>query len=203
MDRVNSEIISPSVCTICHQSFPNVTQLERHTRRKHPKTKYLKCKICKKVFSQNSDLKEHVYSHMDVKKFICFVCEEKFIDRESMLNHIIIVHKCGEYYTCNICRKSFSYDQINDGIHCIHIPSDLMYYSVSNPLKALKIFTIGEPVAVCVFCGKQFTVLKAFERHMESAHGFKVPCECDDCNKSFTNLLCFSAHMASHFKNNN
>ena len=150
-------------CKLCGRNYRYASKLEKHMNSVHSMSaldnisefysnkKLLKCKQCLEEFSTKKILATHIFkAHFRI--ILCIICKEKF-DSDDELK----IHK-KRHTTCDVCgvdQKWMNRLKRHKKTPNIHNKADSRAYT-------------------CDQCGKQCTLKRDVERHMESMHSGKV-----------------------------
>ncbi|XP_023314530.1 zinc finger protein 888-like [Trichogramma pretiosum] len=138
-------------CEICHKSFGQKSNLQRHINAIHNRNKPFECDICHKSFGLKHHLKYHINGvHNRSKPFECEVCHKSFGCKSNRNKHINAVHNHDKPFECDICHKSFN-----------------RKYDLKNHVKA--IHDRSKPFQ-CEFCRKSFGYQSILKRHINAVH---------------------------------
>ena len=143
-------------CKLCHKEYSNTTHLRNHILKKHLKKTNFHCERCKKYFTDKSTFKDHMRKHdPNAKRYTCTHegCGKEFFSKSKLEAHM--PKHSGERFWCAYCNdKSFVY---KSGVqeHERKCPD--------NPNR------VDRPT--CRLCGKDFSVRRSLQRHMDKQHG--------------------------------
>ena len=175
------------LCTeiICLDSCSSMTNLKRHLHSKHDKLIYgLACYESTKCTQKTFHTAEEVIQHMTGEK-----------------------HK---FQKCEVedCNKLFSHKKNKDSHEESHGPRQYCEKCMKNVLVTrfqthVKSCSKVEEV-VCDPCGKKFTNMSNWLKHMKLKHSNDPDkLYCDPCEKYFTKEACFLKHMSTKHEDAN
>ena len=99
-------------CQICHRTFNDKRNLNRHFNTRHLKLKPYRCEHCGKSYGQSQDLNRHKKAvHLKQKSYGCIICKKKFAYQNDLARHIRNVHQKVKNLSCTFCDKRFTRSQ--------------------------------------------------------------------------------------------
>ena len=82
----------PEKCEHCSKCFRTASDLWKHKKSKHSKTKEYKCSICCKAFALRTALNKHQTVHTGERNYECKYCHKKYSSSNVRSDHIKHVH---------------------------------------------------------------------------------------------------------------
>ena len=168
-------------CNICHKSFTQSYNLNRHMKNVHRQEKTFSCDICHSSFSQKSNLSHHLRRvHEGEKPFSCDICPRSFFQKSKLSQHVKSVHEGEKPFSCDICHHSFS--------------------QKSNLSQHVKAVNEREKPFSCDICHESFIHKSKLSQHVKSVHEAAKPFSCDVCPSSFSTKGNLSQHVKAVHK---
>ncbi|XP_019379465.1 PREDICTED: zinc finger and BTB domain-containing protein 11, partial [Gavialis gangeticus] len=176
---------SKYLCSICGNSFHRASGLSKHIKKHQPKPEVrgYQCTQCDKSFYEARDLRQHMNKHLDVKPFQCQFCGKCYSWKKDWYSHVKS-HSVTDPYRCNICGKEF-YEKA------------LYRRHVKKATHGKKGRAKQNLERVCEHCGRKFTQLREFRRHMNNHEGVK-PFECLTCGVAWADARSLKRHVRTH-----
>ncbi|KAM5335032.1 zinc finger and BTB domain-containing protein 11 isoform 2-T2 [Glossophaga mutica] len=146
-------------CSVCGKSFHRGSGLSKHLKKHQPKPEVrgYHCTQCEKSFFEARDLRQHMNKHLGVKPFQCQFCDKCYSWKKDWYSHVKS-HSVTEPYRCNICGKEF-YEKA------------LFRRHVKKATHGKKGRAKQNLERVCERCGRKFTQLREYRRHMNNHEG--------------------------------
>ncbi|XP_053774268.1 zinc finger and BTB domain-containing protein 11 isoform X2 [Desmodus rotundus] len=143
-------------CSVCGKSFHRGSGLSKHLKKHQPKPEVrgYHCTQCEKSFFEARDLRQHMNKHLGVKPFQCQFCDKCYSWKKDWYSHVKS-HSVTEPYRCNICGKEF-YEKA------------LFRRHVKKATHGKKGRAKQNLERVCERCGRKFTQLREYRRHMNN-----------------------------------
>ena len=79
-------------CPQCLRTFGRICSLNEHVKRIHEKLHRYLCEMCGRVFSARSHYDDHVAMHAGVNRNVCFVCLKEFTLKRNLKAHMLHFH---------------------------------------------------------------------------------------------------------------
>lgn len=176
---------SKYLCSVCGKSFHRGSGLSKHLKKHQPKPEVrgYHCTQCEKSFFEARDLRQHMNKHLGVKPFQCQFCDKCYSWKKDWYSHVKS-HSVTEPYRCNICGKEF-YEKA------------LFRRHVKKATHGKKGRAKQNLERVCERCGRKFTQLREYRRHMNNHEGVK-PFECLTCGVSWADARSLKRHVRTH-----
>uniref|UniRef100_G1NNI2 Zinc finger and BTB domain containing 11 n=1 Tax=Meleagris gallopavo TaxID=9103 RepID=G1NNI2_MELGA len=176
---------SKHLCTICGKSFHRASGLSKHIKKHQPKPEVrgYQCTQCEKSFYEARDLRQHMNKHLDVKPFQCQFCGKCYSWKKDWYSHVKS-HSVTDPYRCNVCGKEF-YEKA------------LYRRHVKKATHGKKGRAKQNLERVCEHCGRKFTLLREYRRHMNNHQGVK-PFECLTCGVAWADARSLKRHVRTH-----
>uniref|UniRef100_A0A8C5K1F3 Zinc finger and BTB domain containing 11 n=1 Tax=Jaculus jaculus TaxID=51337 RepID=A0A8C5K1F3_JACJA len=168
-------------CGECGVGFQRRYAYIMHTL-KHERARDYKCP-CEKSFFEARDLRQHMNKHLGVKPFQCQFCDKCYSWKKDWYSHVKS-HSVTEPYRCNICGKEF-YEKA------------LFRRHVKKATHGKKGRAKQNLERVCEQCGRKFTQLREYRRHMNNHEGVK-PFECLTCGVAWADARSLKRHVRTH-----
>ncbi|XP_012683481.2 zinc finger protein 91-like [Clupea harengus] len=226
IEQPDSVTPDPRLCPVCGLVLARSSDMERHMR-SHSVEKPYECLHCSKTYRYPYNLKKHVdtrhkglgspenesaenpndgsndqtavkvgpdltLSPGDVHSKVCPTCGKTFTRATDMRRH----QKChsGHRFECSQCGKGFRY------------PFDLKQHkqnSCTEPSTQPQGVISAKRPLVCGTCGKKFSFLTHFERHMRAHRQANKPTKrwhkCAKCEEIFRTLYDLGKHQRCHW----
>ncbi|XP_045602873.1 zinc finger protein interacting with ribonucleoprotein K isoform X2 [Procambarus clarkii] len=165
------------MCPQCPRTFPKITSMNNHQRRKHQDS-LQECPKCKKLYPAHYLWTRHMLVHTNSRPFSCDECEKKFKSKAELFIHKKTHRPSEERYThcCEVCGKRFT--------------------QKANLESHLRLHTGHRPFS-CEFCGKCFSQRGNMEEHRRIHTGEK-PFICDMCGISYSRQGQLAMHRRKH-----
>ncbi|KAJ8050668.1 hypothetical protein HOLleu_03959 [Holothuria leucospilota] len=162
-------------CDICGKAFMKGDHLKTH-RQRHSEERPFKCSVCGKGFHTKSGLRAHNAAvHSEIRRFKCQICDVAFKQKGALKTHEKTIHERAGVVMCSVCHRTFSSQEEVDRHKRIHL---------------------AHPRQGCVYCGKQFTLIRSLLGHERSCPSKSFHCEiCDFSTKLKYTLI---VHMRHH-----
>ncbi|KAK1343806.1 hypothetical protein QTO34_014359 [Cnephaeus nilssonii] len=172
-------------CSVCGKSFHRGSGLSKHQKKHQPKPEVrgYHCTQCEKSFFEARDLRQHMNKHLGVKPFQCQYCDKCYSWKKDWYSHVKS-HSVTEPYRCNICGKEF-YEKA------------LFRRHVKKATHGKKGRAKQNLERVCERCGRKFTQLREYRRHMNNHEGVK-PFECLTCGVAWADARSLKRHVRTH-----
>ncbi|XP_042532594.1 zinc finger and BTB domain-containing protein 11 [Dipodomys spectabilis] len=172
-------------CSVCGKSFHRGSGLSKHLKKHQPKPEVrgYHCTQCEKSFFEARDLRQHMNKHLGVKPFQCQFCDKCYSWKKDWYSHVKS-HSVTEPYRCNICGKEF-YEKA------------LFRRHVKKATHGKKGRAKQNLERVCEQCGRKFTQLREYRRHMNNHEGVK-PFECLTCGVAWADARSLKRHVRTH-----
>ncbi|XP_066204152.1 zinc finger and BTB domain-containing protein 11 [Saccopteryx leptura] len=172
-------------CSVCGKSFHRGSGLSKHLKKHQPKPEVrgYHCTQCEKSFFEARDLRQHMNKHLGVKPFQCQFCDKCYSWKKDWYSHVKS-HSVTEPYRCNICGKEF-YEKA------------LFRRHVKKATHGKKGRAKQNLERVCERCGRRFTQLREYRRHMNNHEGVK-PFECLTCGVAWADARSLKRHVRTH-----
>ncbi|XP_016055170.1 PREDICTED: zinc finger and BTB domain-containing protein 11 [Miniopterus natalensis] len=172
-------------CSVCGKSFHRGSGLSKHLKKHQPKPEVrgYHCTQCEKSFFEARDLRQHMNKHLGVKPFQCQYCDKCYSWKKDWYSHVKS-HSVTEPYRCNICGKEF-YEKA------------LFRRHVKKATHGKKGRAKQNLERVCERCGRKFTQLREYRRHMNNHEGVK-PFECLTCGVAWADARSLKRHVRTH-----
>ncbi|XP_012668185.1 zinc finger and BTB domain-containing protein 11 [Otolemur garnettii] len=172
-------------CSVCGKSFHRGSGLSKHFKKHQPKPEVrgYHCTQCEKSFFEARDLRQHMNKHLGVKPFQCQFCDKCYSWKKDWYSHVKS-HSVTEPYRCNICGKEF-YEKA------------LFRRHVKKATHGKKGRAKQNLERVCEQCGRKFTQLREYRRHMNNHEGVK-PFECLTCGVAWADARSLKRHVRTH-----
>uniref|UniRef100_A0A667IKA1 Zinc finger and BTB domain-containing protein 11 n=1 Tax=Lynx canadensis TaxID=61383 RepID=A0A667IKA1_LYNCA len=176
---------SKYLCSVCGKSFHRGSGLSKHLKKHQPKPEVrgYHCTQCEKSFFEARDLRQHMNKHLGVKPFQCQFCDKCYSWKKDWYSHVKS-HSVTEPYRCNICGKEF-YEKA------------LFRRHVKKATHGKKGRAKQNLERVCEQCGRKFTQLREYRRHMNNHEGVK-PFECLTCGVAWADARSLKRHVRTH-----
>ncbi|KAB1283497.1 Zinc finger and BTB domain-containing protein 11 [Camelus dromedarius] len=176
---------SKYLCAVCGKSFHRGSGLSKHLKKHQPKPEVrgYHCTQCEKSFFEARDLRQHMNKHLGVKPFQCQFCDKCYSWKKDWYSHVKS-HSVTEPYRCNICGKEF-YEKA------------LFRRHVKKATHGKKGRAKQNLERVCEQCGRKFTQLREYRRHMNN-HGGVKPFECLTCGVAWADARSLKRHVRTH-----
>ncbi|KAF0042599.1 hypothetical protein F2P81_006131 [Scophthalmus maximus] len=198
MHRALHDVTKQFQCEFCKKSFVSKRSMEEHTSLHTGESKYL-CNTCGATFHRASALSKHMKKHQprpDVRPFACSHCDKRFYEAKDLQQHMN-KHMGLKPFQCQVCGKCYSWKK--DWYS--HVKS----HSVAEPYKRhVKKATHGKKGRVkqnlereCEQCGRKFTQLREYRRHINNHQGVK-PFECLTCGVAWADARSLKRHVRTH-----
>nr|XP_015212650.1 PREDICTED: zinc finger protein 236 isoform X2 [Lepisosteus oculatus] len=211
-------------CSVCSQSFPKESQLQRHLRDHEVNDKPHRCDqcsmsfnvefnltlhksthaaldptcpMCQKKFSRVASLKSHIMLHEKEENLICSECGDEFILQSQLSMHLEDHRKeltGNKVYSCKLCNKEF---KISSQLK-EHMKSHYKMRPIIGTSRNYKrnIDRSGFTNR-CQHCGKTFKKPSQLVRHIR-IHTGERPYKCTHCGKAFNQKVVLQTHMVRH-----
>lgn len=165
------------MCPQCPRTFPKISSMNNHQRRKHQNS-LQGCPKCKKLYPAHYLWTRHMLVHTNTRPFSCDECDKKFKSKAELFIHKKTHRPSEERYThcCEICGKRFT--------------------QKANLESHLRLHTGNRPFS-CEFCGKCFSQRGNMEEHRRIHTGEK-PFACDVCGVSYSRQGQLAMHRRKH-----
>ncbi|CAK6441582.1 unnamed protein product [Pipistrellus nathusii] len=172
-------------CSVCGKSFHRGSGLSKHLKKHQPKPEVrgYHCTQCEKSFFEARDLRQHMNKHLGVKPFQCQYCDKCYSWKKDWYSHVKS-HSVTDPYRCNICGKEF-YEKA------------LFRRHVKKATHGKKGRAKQNLERVCERCGRKFTQLREYRRHMNNHEGVK-PFECLTCGVAWADARSLKRHVRTH-----
>ncbi|KAM5153687.1 zinc finger and BTB domain-containing protein 11 [Callospermophilus lateralis] len=172
-------------CSVCGKSFHRGSGLSKHLKKHQPKPEVrgYHCTQCEKSFFEARDLRQHMNKHLGVKPFQCQFCDKCYSWKKDWYSHVKS-HSVTEPYRCNICGKEF-YEKA------------LFRRHVKKATHGKKGRAKQNLERICEQCGRKFTQLREYRRHMNNHEGVK-PFECLTCGVAWADARSLKRHVRTH-----
>ncbi|XP_029434657.1 zinc finger and BTB domain-containing protein 11 [Rhinatrema bivittatum] len=176
---------SKYLCSICGSSFHRASGLSKHLKKHRPKPEVrgYQCSQCEKSFYEARDLRQHMNKHLGVKPFQCQYCGKCYSWKKDWYSHVKS-HSVTEPYKCTVCGKEF-------------FEKALFRRHVKKATHGKKGRAKQNLERVCEHCGRKFTQLREYRRHMNNHEGVK-PFECLTCGVSWADARSLKRHVRTH-----
>lgn len=176
---------SKYLCSVCGQSFHRASGLSKHVKKHQPKpdTRRFQCTQCDKCFYEARDLRQHMNKHLGVKPFQCQVCGKCYSWKKDWYSHVKS-HTVKDPYRCIVCGKEF-------------FEKALFRRHVKKATHGKKGRAKQNLQHVCEHCGRKFTQLREYRRHMNNHEGVK-PFECLTCGVAWADARSLKRHVRTH-----
>nr|XP_033797218.1 zinc finger and BTB domain-containing protein 11 isoform X2 [Geotrypetes seraphini] len=176
---------SKYLCSICGSSFHRASGLSKHLKKHKPKPEVrgFQCSQCEKSFYEARDLRQHMNKHLGVKPFQCQYCGKCYSWKKDWYSHVKS-HSVTEPYKCTVCDKEF-------------FEKALFRRHVKKATHGKKGRAKQNLERVCEHCGRKFTQLREYRRHMNNHEGVK-PFECLTCGVSWADARSLKRHVRTH-----
>ncbi|XP_004706434.1 zinc finger and BTB domain-containing protein 11 [Echinops telfairi] len=176
---------SKYLCSVCGKSFHRGSGLSKHLKKHQPKPEVrgYHCTQCEKSFFEARDLRQHMNKHLGVKPFQCQFCDKCYSWKKDWYSHVKS-HSVTEPYRCNICGKEF-YEKA------------LFRRHVKKATHGKKGRAKQNLERICEQCGRKFTQLREYRRHMNNHDGVK-PFECLTCGVAWADARSLKRHVRTH-----
>lgn len=176
---------SKYLCSVCGKSFHRGSGLSKHLKKHQPKPEVrgYHCNQCEKSFFEARDLRQHMNKHLGVKPFQCQFCDKCYSWKKDWYSHVKS-HSVTEPYRCNICGKEF-YEKA------------LFRRHVKKATHGKKGRAKQNLERICEQCGRKFTQLREYRRHMNN-HGGVKPFECLTCGVAWADARSLKRHVRTH-----
>ncbi|XP_062374129.1 zinc finger protein 62 homolog [Sardina pilchardus] len=223
-EQPESESADPRWCPVCGVTLARASDMERHMR-SHSVEKPYECTHCSKMYRYPYNLKKHVdlchkglglpenelaqntdngseitlkvesgpvLSPGDLRSKICPTCGKTFTRATDMRRH----HRCHAVhrFECSKCGKGF------------HYPFDLKKHeqnSCAEPTTQPQAVASAKKPIICGTCGKKFSFLTHFQRHMRAHRQANMPTKrwhkCAKCEEIFRTLYDLGKHSRRHW----
>lgn len=104
--RIAHGIHRPFKCITCGKNYPQQFMLNAHVKKSHtPKT--VPCAQCSFMGVNVTDVERHKRRRHRVPKFTCEICSEDFADKDALIAHTAM-HDFMQYQRCNACGSIFN-----------------------------------------------------------------------------------------------
>ncbi|XP_071629579.1 zinc finger and BTB domain-containing protein 41-like [Temnothorax longispinosus] len=222
--RIAHGILRPFKCVTCDKNYPQQFMLNAHVKKSHtPKT--APCNQCSFMGINVTDVERHRRRrHRAPPKFTCEICSQDFADKDTLIAHTTM-HDFMQYQRCNACgsifndvyslkehnrlyhydpasdEKSFEEPSENESEHKCDVCGRA--YKYKSMLKQHKIRAHGDQSNherrryLCALCGKELKTAKGLEIHNRSHTGEK-PYTCEVCGKCFACETLLRTHKVTH-----
>lgn len=165
------------------------------------------CEQCGKMFSSSGSLKKHGYTHGDqLLPFPCTLCPKRCMTNHKLKVHMMR-HEGVKNHVCPHCglRKTTAYElKVHINYHTREKlwpceKCDLVFSSVGNMTRHVRIVHCGIKKFACSYCDKSFGKLETQKNH-EMTHTGEKPHACELCDRRFIQLVALQTHMRTHAK---
>lgn len=196
-------------CTICHQTFIKLEDLDAHFQTHDYK---YDCGMCSERFRCLYQYSIHTSKHND-QNFTCSACSYWTDNRSNLLLHIHNVHLKNFLYYCGVCGKGFNskWDRLeHEALHnsekkphaCVVCQHKFSYSKnlLSHQIRYHNAMVTGAYLEnQCSVCKKIFGKKATLENHVRINHDLKLkPQMCDKCGKCFPNNHKLGLHYRTH-----
>ena len=187
-------------CQICGKIFTSEAHYKTHIQLGQCKSH--KCNECDKNFMSSGSLRKHRIS-IHGGSYECNQCEKIFMSSDSLWEHRVSIHE-GKRHVCVLCRKCFSLPETlikhNKNIHegtgdwkcdkCNVRP----FWDSSSLKKHIQI-RHSENVMKCQLCGRFFSFLASYKRHMQLGCKTSYKCPIEQCSSTFFQPIKLKTHL--------
>uniref|UniRef100_A0A8C2IF73 Zinc finger and BTB domain containing 11 n=1 Tax=Cyprinus carpio TaxID=7962 RepID=A0A8C2IF73_CYPCA len=176
---------SKYLCTTCGASFHRASGLSKHLKKHQPRpeVRSFHCSHCDKSFFEAKDLQQHMNKHLGLKPFQCQVCGKCYSWKKDWYSHVKS-HTVAEPFRCNVCGKEF-------------FEKALFRRHVKKATHGKKGRVKQNLERECEHCGRKFTQLREYNRHMNNHQGVK-PFECLTCGVAWADARSLKRHVRTH-----
>ncbi|XP_048480112.1 zinc finger protein 184-like isoform X3 [Plutella xylostella] len=172
-------------CNVCEKKYKSKVNFKNHTKAAHSTNDDAAppayCVDCKQHFKNESILKLHLQMSKKhaAPRYECDHCGVKSVNKAGLQYHIDSTHMKIPRYECETCDQKF-----------ITIISLRRHKQNAHGGKKAAV-----KKHVCHVCGKEFTVRKSLEEHLNTHSGLR-PFKCNVCGDTFA----YSAALYTHNK---
>ncbi|CAG9119933.1 unnamed protein product [Plutella xylostella] len=201
-------------CEVCDKTIYSAYSLKQHMKRHQGLAPVYECNVCDKKYKNKSALKTHIKDAHNTKDdaappVYCVECKQHFKNESILKLHLQMSKKhAAPRYECDHCGVK----SVNKAGLQYHIDSTHMkiprYECETCDQKFITIISLrrhkqnahgGKKAAVkkhvCHVCGKEFTIRKSLEEHLNTHSGLR-PYKCNVCGDTFA----YSAALYTHNK---
>ncbi|XP_073842688.1 uncharacterized protein isoform X5 [Musca autumnalis] len=206
LEQLVAKFIPIVNCIACGETYPNLTSLQNHFHRQHPKEKF-QVECCNLKLPVPTRLREHLIVHDDPDAFKCKICGRNYSLKSGLLNHLALRHPEStepQKFPCKLCAKTYnSVIRLNFHIKVTHAKHQsegrqrrrrFRYCSQEDNLLP------DDPNGyyTCSECGKKFNTLRGYRKHQWQSHNIKTTHSCPTCGRTFKLRQVLQKHMAIH-----
>ncbi|XP_075975969.1 uncharacterized protein LOC142976471 [Anticarsia gemmatalis] len=173
------DVIGGIFCNICHSTFGNKKEFDRHYTEQHSNTPsgiVYTCVVCRKEIAPYPNFRNHCYqAHVVKDRFKCEHCNRQFSKQSILNSHIDAVH----IFRCALCQKQF--------------PSKNELHTHQNLHKREK----EKPPYPCQQCSKTIESVDMCELHIDEHCKILYPCPI--CDETTASKIETAKHLTKHF----
>ncbi|XP_014666237.1 PREDICTED: zinc finger protein 345-like [Priapulus caudatus] len=172
-------------CRLCGAACFTARRLEEHMAAEHVDAAAIPCRLCGAEFRSYAGLKHHeMLLHRPAGAHTCDACLKSFRTRADLRRH---ERAHDRQFVCATCGKQFGllhHLQVHEAMHrdayefaCSHCDYASKYKSSlrRHEEKQHGAWRTAEKPCVCIFCGKEYSLVTALNRHQETCTGPSMP----------------------------
>ena len=192
-------------CVPCKRPFSCYGALKKHEtsmiHRQGPVSEQRRfiCSVCKQGFTRAEHLRDHSVVHSGQKPNVCIVCNRGFSFRSQLAKHRNREHTAEEVEQAKIEKPHLGIRKWRTLKRLVEAAGGDEDDPTLEPLIDIKDEEEGKQPGriVCKKCGKRFSEMRLFNRHIFSHYSVK-PFTCDVCNRGFSRADSLRNHRTIH-----